>query len=90
MDRWPAAVCRISAGQLAYGPVRPVSVVTRDVRGQDALEVSTTEDQHPVKALTAHGAEEPDLTPADPEPILGLGVGRHRSHNVEIHAEPPA
>ncbi len=42
-----------------------VSVVMGDVLGQDSLEVSTPDDEHPVEALTADG----------PDEALGEGVG---------------
>src|SRR5664280_1287135 len=56
-------------GQLTQGPVRPVLVVMDHVLGQDSLQMSTTEDEHPVEALSAYGADE----------ALGEGVGLRSS-----------
>ena len=48
--------------------MRPVAVIVLDVHSQDALEVSTTEDQHAVEAFTTDGADE----------ALSEGVGTGR------------
>src|SRR5665213_1436007 len=55
----------VERGQLSQCPVRPVSVVVGDVLGQDSFQMSTTEDEHPVEALSTYGADE----------ALGEGVG---------------
>jgi hypothetical protein len=52
-------------GQLTQGPVRPVLVVMDHVFGQDLFQLSMTEDEHPVEALSTYGADE----------TLGVGVG---------------
>src|SRR6266542_6761984 len=39
--------------------VRPLAVVVLDVRAEDVLEVAAVEDQQPVQALGADGADEP-------------------------------
>jgi len=47
----------------------PVTVVVVDILVDHGFEMPTTEDQHPVEALTTHGASE----------ALGEGVGPWRS-----------
>jgi hypothetical protein len=51
--------CRIGHGwrPLVEIAVGAVGVVVLDVRGEDCFEVSASEDQHPVKALAADGAD---------------------------------
>src|SRR5262249_20033139 len=43
--------------QLTEWAVRPVLVVMGDVRGEDVVEVSTTDDQQPIEALAACAAD---------------------------------
>ena len=46
-------------GLLSQTSVRPVLVEMDHVLGQDSFQMSTTEDQHPVEALTTNGPDEP-------------------------------
>src|SRR5664280_1020193 len=48
----------VNGALLTQGPVRPVAVVVSHVLLQDSFEVPAAENQHPVKALTADGADE--------------------------------
>ncbi len=44
---------------LIEGSVRPMSVVVLHVLGEDGFEVAASEDEEPVQALSADGADKP-------------------------------
>jgi hypothetical protein len=58
--------------------VRPRAIVVADVDGQDALEVASAEDEHPVQALLA----------GCPNESLGDRVGPGRTHRRFDHPRP--
>jgi hypothetical protein len=61
----------------AQGAVRTVAVVVIDVLGQHGLQLSTSEDEHPVQHLTPNGAD----------PSLGVGIRPWRPHRRGEHLE---
>ena len=61
----------------AQGAVRSVAVVVVDVLGQHGLQLSTSEDEHPVQHLTPNGAD----------PSLRVGIRPWRPHRRAQHLD---
>ena len=68
-DNWLAG---LKGRRLPQGAVRSVAVVVVDVLGQHGLQLSTSEDEHPVQHLTPNGAD-PSLGVASPQEDVSHG-----------------
>ena len=77
---WNARIVIPSRGGHLYDYQPPVAVVVRLVFGQDGSELSFMEDQQPVQALAAHGADPP----------FGVGVRPRRPRWTAQDLDPDA